>query len=98
SVRQGRFGKVVLARTQAQPLGDIEPWQVIEHLRLQHADAQLFACRRGNACFLGASPERLVRIRAGEALTHALAGTIARGGDAQEDARLGQALLDSAKD
>lgn len=43
-------------------------------------------------------PERLVRIRAGEALTHALAGTIARGGDAQEDARLGQALLDSAKD
>ncbi|MBG4752729.1 isochorismate synthase PchA [Pseudomonas aeruginosa] len=98
SVRQGRFGKVVLARTQARPLGDIEPWQVIEHLRLQHADAQLFACRRGNACFLGASPERLVRIRAGEALTHALAGTIARGGDAQEDARLGQALLDSAKD
>ncbi len=71
SVRQGRFGKVVLARTQARPLGDIEPWQVIEHLRLQHADAQLFACRRGNACFLGASPERLVRIRAGEALTHA---------------------------
>ncbi len=55
SVRQGRFGKVVLARTQARPLGDIEPWQVIEHLRLQHADAQLFACRRGNACFLGAS-------------------------------------------
>ncbi len=98
SVRQGRFGKVVLARTQARPLGDIEPWQVIEHLRLQHADAQLFACRRGNACFLGASPERLVRIRAGEVLTHALAGTIARGGDAQEDARLGQALLDSAKD
>lgn len=98
SVRQGRFGKVVLARTQVQSLGEIVPWQVIEQLRLQHGDAQLFACRRGNACFLGASPERLVQVRQGELHTHALAGTTARSVDAREDARLGQALLDSAKE
>lgn len=97
-VRQGRFGKVVLARAQVQPLGEVEPWQVLEQLRLRHAEAQLFACRRGNACFLGASPERLVQVRDGALRTHALAGTTARGGDAGEDTRLGQALLDSAKE
>lgn len=97
-VRQGRFGKVVLARTQIQPLDEVEPWQIIEQLRLQHRNAQLFACRRGEACFLGASPERLVQIREGNVLTHALAGTTARGTNASEDNRLGQALLDSDKE
>lgn len=96
-VRQGRIGKVVLARSQCQPLAEIEPWHVIEHLRKQHSTAHLFACRRGNACFLGASPERLLQIQQRQLHTHALAGTTTRGSDAQEDARLGQALLDSAK-
>ncbi|WIX32336.1 isochorismate synthase [Salinicola sp. JS01] len=98
NIRQGCFGKVVLARTQTQALGDVAPWQIIEQLRLRHDDAQLFACRRGDACFIGASPERLVKVDAGEVITHALAGTISRSGDAQEDTRLGQSLLDSAKD
>ncbi|WP_353980209.1 isochorismate synthase [Salinicola endophyticus] len=97
-VRRGRFVKVVLARTQAQPLGHVAPWQVIEKLRQRHADAHLFACRRADACFIGASPERLIKVSAGEVLTHALAGTTRRSGDDQEDTRLGLALLDSAKD
>lgn len=98
TIRQGHLGKVVLARPQDQPLGEIEAWQVIDCLRRQHGNTQLFACRRGDSCFLGASPERLVQVRGGQAQTHALAGTAARSTDAGEDARLGDALLDSAKD
>ncbi len=98
NIRQGQLGKVVLARSQNLPLGGIEAWHVIEYLRRQHGNTQLFACRRGDSCFLGASPERLVQVRGGEAQTHALAGTAARSANAGEDARLGKALLDSAKD
>ncbi|MGP9652849.1 isochorismate synthase [Halomonas sp. AOP35-4E-18] len=97
-IRQGCFGKVVLARAQCQTTGKTSPWRVIEHLRQQHSDAHLFACRRGNSCFLGSSPERLACIRDGRLHTHALAGTTARGTDPSEDARLGKALLHSPKD
>ncbi len=98
NIRQGRLGKVVLARAHCAASGGLDPWRVIEQLRRQHSDAHLFACRRGDACFLGASPEILAHVKDGQLRTHALAGTTIRSTDAQEDVRLGQALLESAKD
>ncbi|MCC6415781.1 MAG: isochorismate synthase, partial [Opitutaceae bacterium] len=48
--------------------------------------------------FIGASPERLVRVHGGMLTTEALAGSAPRGSDSAEDERLGAALLASAKD
>lgn len=98
TIRDGQFEKVVLARTQVQATADPSPWQVIEHLRQHQHDTHLFACRRGHSCFLGSTPERLTSLRNGQVQTHALAGTIARGADPSEDLRLGEALLDDAKE
>ena len=54
--------------------------------------------RRGNRTFLGATPERLIRTDGRAFRTVAIAGTIARGADAAEDAELASALLASEKD
>jgi menaquinone-specific isochorismate synthase len=48
--------------------------------------------------FIGASPERLVRVSKGLLETEALAGSIRRGAGASEDAALSAALLHSEKD
>jgi isochorismate synthase len=48
--------------------------------------------------FLGASPERLVRLHGGLLATSCLAGSIGRGADADADQALGARLLSSAKD
>ncbi len=58
----------------------------------------VFAIGRGPQCFMGATPERLVRLRDGMVSTMCLAGSIARGATEDEDRRLGAALLDSEKD
>lgn len=57
----------------------------------------LFEPQPGNG-FLGSSPELLVRVRAKEVETMALAGSIQRGADGAEDAALASALMSSAKD
>ena len=58
----------------------------------------MFAVARGDRCFLGASPERLVRLRHGAVRATCLAGSIARGANAEQDQLLGAELLASAKD
>ena len=61
-------------------------------------ESSIYAFRRGGRTFLGATPERLVRTEGRVFRTVAVAGTIRRGADADEDARLGRALLASEKD
>jgi menaquinone-specific isochorismate synthase len=48
--------------------------------------------------FIGASPERLLRVEDGAVQTEALAGSTGRGATASEDAALGNSLLHSEKD
>jgi isochorismate synthase len=58
----------------------------------------VFAVVRGGRWFLGATPERLVRVRHGEVSAMALAGSAPRGQSPEDDRRFGEALLASAKD
>jgi len=96
---QGELRKVVLAReVRLHAAGGFPCGQVLERLAQAGPSACLFAFDRGGSCFLGATPERLLRVAAGELDTVALAGTLARGATPREDARLGAALLNSAKD
>jgi isochorismate synthase len=98
--RNGALEKVVLARAvRARARGKpFDPAVVLERLRDAYPNAYVFAVARGPRCFLGATPERLVRLRDGAVDASCLAGSAPRGETPEEDARLGAALLASAKD
>lgn len=98
-IQGGELSKVVLAREVClQASRSIPCGPLLENLGAAYPQAFLFAFSRGDSCFLGATPERLVRLARGTLSTVALAGTCARGQHEQQDAQLGQALMDSAKD
>jgi isochorismate synthase len=99
NMRRGELGKVVLARQyHVEGRAVFDPALVAERLRADYADCFVFAVARGERCFLGASPERLVRLRDGAVRATCLAGSIARGATAEQDQQLGAELLASAKD
>jgi isochorismate synthase len=97
-IRAGRLQKVVLARevhiTAGSPIDSVA-WLVA--LRERFQACTLFAVGDGDAVFLGASPERLVRVRGDLVETAALAGTAPRGASRAADQALGEALCDSRK-
>jgi salicylate biosynthesis isochorismate synthase len=97
AIRAGDLHKVVLARTRTMPLA-VGIDAVLRTLWATQPDAYLFAFARGDSCFLGASPERLVEFRDSRLATCALAGSAPRSGNPSEDDRLGRGLLGSAKD
>src|SRR5918912_1695614 len=95
----GVLEKVVLARAvRARARVPFDPAAALERLRDAYPNAYIFAVARGPRCFLGATPERLVRLRNGTVDAACLAGSAPRGETPEEDARLGSALLASAKD
>jgi menaquinone-specific isochorismate synthase len=96
----GEFRKVVLARAQdLEADGPFHPLRVLNGLRQRFPDCYAFSFSLGGGpSFIGASPERLVRVSKGWLETEALAGSIRRGAGASEDAALAAALLRSTKD
>jgi isochorismate synthase len=97
--RNGALEKVVLARAvRARARVPFDPGAALERLREAYPNAYVFAVARGSRCFLGATPERLVRLRDGAVDATCLAGSAPRGETPEEDTRLGTALLASAKD
>ena len=98
AVRGGQFEKVVLAREvelRAHPgfRSDV----ALERLAADYPTCTVFALATDSMCFLGATPERLVRVANGRVDVSCLAGTFPRGATPEEDARLGQELLASTK-
>jgi len=96
----GEFKKIVLARavdlTTARPL---HPLRVLNGLRQHFPECYAFSLANGRGqSFIGASPERLLRVSQGVLETEALAGSTRRGVGASEDAALGAALIQSEKD
>jgi isochorismate synthase len=98
NIKAGIFKKVVLAReVRVTPRNPFETGAVLERLCRNFPDATIFAFAQAGRTFLGATPERLVQLEAGEVRTAALAGSIARGATPEEDAELGEELLNSSK-
>jgi menaquinone-specific isochorismate synthase len=98
-VRAGRFEKVVLARSvRLRAAESFDPARVLRRLRSTNPSATIFAIAAPGRCFLGATPEHLVRLAGRDVSVTCLAGSIARGTTDHEDERLARALLDSAKD
>ncbi len=99
TMQHGDLEKIVLARAcRVAGRRPFDPGAVLAQLRSNYPGCFGFAVARGEACFLGASPERLVRLQQGTVQATSLAGSIRRGSTPEEDRQLGAALLASAKD
>jgi len=100
AIGRGDYEKVVLARALKYTTDEeFHPMGILNHLRQRYPDCYSFSISGGRGrSFIGASPERLVRVAGGRMHTTALAGSAARGESASEDAALAQALLHSEKD
>jgi isochorismate synthase len=98
-IRSGRLEKVVVARDAHITAGSaIDPVVWLVALRERFPSCTLFAVGEGDAVFLGATPERLVRVRGETVETAAIAGTAPRGASRTADQALGEALRSSGKD
>jgi menaquinone-specific isochorismate synthase len=100
AIQTDQYDKIVLA--QAVDVISPVPFDCLaslHNLRRRYPGCYLFATSHGcGQQFIGASPERLVKLRRGELITDALAGSAPRGQTASEDARLANTLLNSTKE
>lgn len=97
-IRSGRLEKTVLARSVRTPLPrGSSPGRVLDALMASYPECYTFAFRLGERSFVGATPERLIALRGLDVETMAVAGSIARSSDPEEDFALGQALLSDSK-
>ena len=95
----GELEKVVVARSIAiRRPGGFDPAVILASLRDTYPSCTAFSVQRGDATFLGATPELLVRVAGDRVETTALAGSAPRGRDPDEDARIGRALIESKKE
>ena len=94
-ISRGDLRKVVLARdVYATARHPIDARTLLTRLAARYPDCYTFAC----AGLVGATPELLIRRDGDEVRSLVLAGTMPRGGSAEEDAGLAAALLGSAKE
>ena len=99
AVGRGRIDKVVLARrVDLRSPVELDVPNALRRLAATAPESTTYAFRRGGRTFLGATPERLARTEGRRFQTVAVAGTVGRGTDADEDARLARELLASEKD
>jgi isochorismate synthase len=98
-IRAGDFEKIVLAREVAvHAPADHDAAAVFGVLRAAFDSCYVFCAGRGDAAFIAASPELLVRREGLRASTVALAGSTRRSADPAVDDHLGEQLMRSQKD
>ena len=99
SVRSGEADKVVIARRAAvDGSGEMDVPGTLERLMDGEAKCSVFSFRVGPDTFLGASPEPLVTLADGKLECICHAGSAARGVTAEQDRKLGKALLNDPKE
>ncbi len=98
-IKAGQLEKVVLAReVQVHAPRAHDPAAVFGVLRDAFPACSVFCVGRGDAAFVAASPELLVRREGHRVSTLALAGSMRRSADPAVDDHLGEQLMHSAKD
>jgi isochorismate synthase len=99
ALADGELEKVVLARAaRLEAAEGFDALALLRQLRALHPSCTAFAVGRDDADFLGATPERLLRVEGNRVETWALAGSAARGRNPEEDRELARALLESKKE
>jgi isochorismate synthase len=98
-IQAGKAEKVVLARTmRLHAAGGVDVSAALRRLAPRYSSCTLFAFRRDEVCFFGATPERLLRVQDGVVNVDGLAGSISRGRDEAEDRELASSLLHDPKE
>jgi menaquinone-specific isochorismate synthase len=97
-LRNGELKKVVLARELRLTFKQaVEVEGVLQRLLMEQRESYVFAFESEGDCFIGASPERLVKKNGSHLYTTCLAGSIGRGKTQEEDDQLGETLLNDQK-
>ncbi|MBY0122864.1 isochorismate synthase MenF [Bacillus sp. S/N-304-OC-R1] len=97
-LKQGSLEKVVLAReTRLFFDKKIQAEYVLSQLLKLQRESFIFAFESNGDCFIGASPERLIKMSGKSLFTTCLAGSIARGKTEEEDKQFGEELLNDPK-
>jgi menaquinone-specific isochorismate synthase len=97
-LKEGLMKKVVLARELRLLFDDhVEAESVLTNLLAEQRESFIFAFESQNDCFIGASPERLVKKQGDAVFSTCLAGSIPRGKTSDEDRVLGETLLNDQK-
>lgn len=90
--------KVVIARSIkmnfAEPVKGI---CALHHIATEQQESYHFGLQKDDSLFFGATPERLIEVKNGQAISACVAGSISRGKSAEEDRLLGTALLTDDK-
>lgn len=90
--------KVVMAREFLVTADNEIPVEtVLRNLLDEQPDSYVFALEAGSSCFIGASPERLVKKTGYSVYSACVAGSIAKGRTEEEEKALGDKLLNDDK-
>ncbi|MBO9130934.1 isochorismate synthase [Bacillus sp. 165] len=97
-MEQGLYQKVVLARELQLTLSkEVDSANVLQVLRISQSDCYVFSFDYNKCCFIGATPERLIKKEEDVLTSMCLAGTIGRGHTPEEDNLHAQMLLNDEK-
>lgn len=97
-IQRGDIIQAVPSQRISRPT-DLHPFNIYRELRQVNPSPYMFYINCGDDFqIIGASPELLVKEERGRVLTHPIAGTVHRGKTVEEDDRLANELLNSAKD
>lgn len=97
-IHLGEVDKVVLSRVLDVQMDEgLPPEMLLDKLIEHRSYGFVFAFERNGDCFIGATPERLVKRDASLVYCDCLAGTEGRGKTAEEDNAMGDALLKDDK-
>ncbi|GGM37027.1 isochorismate synthase MenF [Paraliobacillus quinghaiensis] len=97
-ISQGTPSKIVIAR-KMEVVFEQQPviFSVLKELTTNQTLSFVFAIEKDKDCFIGATPERLVRIDKQQLFSTCLAGTAPRGKTKAEDDQIGQRLWKDTK-
>ncbi|SHG48418.1 isochorismate synthase [Ornithinibacillus halophilus] len=97
-MKKSDVAKIVLARELRVKLSkEAHIESIIQDLVNQQPNSYVFAFEYGEDCFIGATPERLVKKEKSQLLSTCLAGTAPRGKDVVEDEKIRKGLLNDKK-
>ncbi|RDW18736.1 isochorismate synthase [Oceanobacillus arenosus] len=97
-IRNKKAEKIVLAREVRLTFNKkAESGAIINKLLDTQANSYIFAFEKLEDCFIGATPERLVKVEQDQLLSTCLAGTAPRGETKAEDDRISNELLHDEK-
>ncbi|MEW9677069.1 isochorismate synthase [Lentibacillus sp. L22] len=97
-IKQQHAEKIVLAREMRLTFSkQVEVTPVLDKLLSSQTNSYVFAFEHGDDCFVGATPERLVKLEQEQLLSTCLAGTAPRGTTPVQDKEIGRTLLQDTK-